>query len=177
MVTGSGQLGAFWRRELEGQFERFHDRLTFVWSDDLSLAEILRRVRASRPTRRSSISPSAPTRRAGRMRTSECIADLRATANAPLFGVQSVLVGRGIVGGTLMSLDDLSRRNVADAAVRLLNGAPPASVTVPAQRPGPPIFDWRELQRWDIPESRLPAGQRRALSRAEPVAAHTGARC
>ena len=24
--------------------------------------------------------------------------------------------------------------------------------------PGPPMFDWRELQRWGIPESRLPAG-------------------
>ena len=24
--------------------------------------------------------------------------------------------------------------------------------------PGQPIFDWRELQRWGIPESRLPPG-------------------
>ena len=29
---------------------------------------------------------------------------------------------------------------------------------VPPQRPGQPIFDWRELQRWGIPESRLPPG-------------------
>ena len=28
----------FWRRELEKQFTRFHDRLTFVWFDQLSLA-------------------------------------------------------------------------------------------------------------------------------------------
>ena len=40
----------------------------------------------------------------------------------------------------------------------LLNGATPKSITVPLQRPGPPIFDWRELQRWGIPESRLPPG-------------------
>ena len=43
MVMGSGQLGQFWRRELEEQFKRFHERLTFVWSNDLSLPEILRR--------------------------------------------------------------------------------------------------------------------------------------
>ena len=43
MVMGSGPLGQFWRRELESQFGRFHDRLTFVWSDDLSFQEILRR--------------------------------------------------------------------------------------------------------------------------------------
>jgi len=43
-------------------------------------------------------------------------------------------------------------------AVRLLNGAPPASINVSPQRPDQPIFDWRELERWSIPESRLPPG-------------------
>ena len=43
MIMGSGQLGQSWHRELETQFKRFRDRVTFVWSDDLSLAEILRR--------------------------------------------------------------------------------------------------------------------------------------
>ena len=42
MVMGSGPLGRFWRRELESEFGRFHDRLTFVWSNDLSLQDILR---------------------------------------------------------------------------------------------------------------------------------------
>ena len=43
VVTGSGQIGQFWHRELENTFRRFHDRLTFVWFEDLSLAEMLRR--------------------------------------------------------------------------------------------------------------------------------------
>ena len=66
-------------------------------------------------------------------------------------------MGAGIVGGTLMSIDDLSR-DTADVAVRLLNGASPSSIRRPPQLPGQPIFDWRELQRWGIPESRLPPG-------------------
>ena len=94
------------------------------------------------------------------------LADLHATANAPLFSLQSVMLGTGIVGGTLMANDQTSR-NIADAAIRLLNGEPPRSVRVPPQSPGPPLFDWRELQRWGIPESRLPAGERRPLSGAE----------
>ncbi len=57
----------------------------------------------------------------------------------------------------MMSIDNLAR-NTADVAVRLLNGAPPKSITVPPQLPGSPTFDWRELQRWGITESRLPAG-------------------
>ena len=43
-------------------------------------------------------------------------------------------------------------------AVRLLNGAPPRSIRVTPQAPGPPTYDWRELQRWGIPENRLPPG-------------------
>jgi hypothetical protein len=71
--------------------------------------------------------------------------------------MQSVYVGSGVVGGTMMSIDNLAR-NTADVAIRLLNGAPPRSVKLPPQRPGQPVFDWRELQRWSIAESRLPAG-------------------
>jgi hypothetical protein len=85
------------------------------------------------------------------------LADLRATANAPVFGGQSVHLGAGAVGGTMMPVDTLAR-NTADVAVRLLNGAPPGSIRVPPQRPDQPIFDWRELQRWGIPDSRLPPG-------------------
>ena len=92
------------------------------------------------------------------------LADLHATANAPLFAAHSVFLGAGIVGGTLMSIDDLSR-NTADVAVRLLNGAPPSSINVPPQQPGQPIFDWRELQRWGIPESRLPPAASCAIAR------------
>ena len=49
-------------------------------------------------------------------------------------------------------------RDTADVAVRLLHGAAPTSIDVPLQVPGQPIFDWRELERWGIPESRLPPG-------------------
>jgi C4-dicarboxylate-specific signal transduction histidine kinase len=56
-----------------------------------------------------------------------------------------------------MSIDDLSR-STADAAIRILNGAQPSNITVTPQRPGTPVFDWRELQRWGIAESRLPQG-------------------
>ena len=33
VVAGTGQLGEFWRRELEEPFSRFRDRLTFEWLD------------------------------------------------------------------------------------------------------------------------------------------------
>ncbi len=157
MVNGSGQIGRFWHQQLNEQFKRFHDRLTFVWSDDLSLPEILRRC-ASLPAHSAIFYLVFGTDAAGAAYADERVfADLHATANAPLFAPHSVYLGSGIVGGRLMSVDDLGR-HTADAALRILNGASPSSVRVPLQLPGQPIFDWRELQRWGIPESRLPSG-------------------
>ncbi len=157
MVAGSGPAGKFWRRELDEPFARFHDRLTFVWFDDLSLAEMLHRS-ASLPDNSAILYITFGTDSAGAAYADErVLAKLHATANAPIFSALSVHLGAGMVGGSLMAMDDLARRS-ADVAIRLLNGAPPTSFNVPPQLAGQPIYDWRELQRWGIPESRLPPG-------------------
>ena len=96
------------------------------------------------------------------------LADLHATANAPLFGAQSVYLGAGVVGGSLMSIDDLSR-STADVAVRLLNGAPPASINVPPQLARSTDLRLARVAAVGHPREPVAAGQRRALSRSEPV--------
>ncbi len=157
MVVGSGPIGQFWRRELENEFRRFHDQLTFVWFDQLSVQETLRRS-ASLPENSAIVYVIFSTDGAGVAFADErMFAELHATANAPLFAPFSVYLGTGVVGGSLLSISDLSR-DTADVAGRLLNGAPPSSIRLPSRAAGPPTFDWRELQRWGIPESRLPPG-------------------
>ena len=157
MVMGSGQIGKFWHKQLNELFTRFHDHLTFVWSDDLSLPEILRRC-ASLPAHSAIFYFTFGTDASGAAYADDrVLADLHATANAPLFAMHSVFTGSGIVGGRLMSIDNLAH-STAGVALRLMDGASPGSIRIPPQRPGQPTFDWRELQRWHIPESRLPAG-------------------
>jgi len=157
MVMGPGPQGTFWRRELEDQFARFRDRLTFLWANDLSFQEVVRRA-ANLPRHSAILYINLTTDAQGGTYADErVLADLHASANAPMFGRHTVMLGRGIVGGRLVSIEDLSR-STADVASRLLQGAPPASVRVPPHVTGPPTFDWRELQRWRIAESRLPAG-------------------
>ena len=157
MVVGSGPIGQFWRRELENEFRRFHDQLTFVWFDQLSVQETLRRS-ASLPENSAIVYVIFSTDGTGVAFADErMFAELHATANAPLFAPFSVYLGAGVVGGSLLSISDLSR-DTADVAGRLLNGAPPSSIRLPSRAAGQPTFDWRELQRWGIPESRLPPG-------------------
>jgi len=157
MVMGSGEIGRFWRQQLNEPLSRFHDRLTFVWSDDLSLEELKLRC-ASLPAHSAILYLTFGTDAAGAAYADErVLADLHAAANAPLFAAHSVYLGSGIVGGRLMSIEDLAS-HTADAGLRLLKGASPSSVRIPPQSPGEPTFDGRELQRWRIPESRLPSG-------------------
>ena len=157
MVIGAGAYRDFWRPELENQFRRFQNRLTFVWLEDQSLSEVLRRC-AHLPDHSAILYVTFLADAQGASYAEEqVVGDLHATANAPLFGVRSVLMGSGMIGGPMMAVDDLSRKT-ADVTLQLLEGASPRSISVPPLGPGQPIFDWRELQRWGISESRLPAG-------------------
>ena len=42
--------------------------------------------------------------------------------------------------------------------MRILRGEVPSSISVKPLGPSPPVYDWRELRRWGISESRLPPG-------------------
>ena len=157
MIVGSGSLGQFWRRVLEGEFTRFRDRVAFTWSGDLSLTDILSRV-ASLPSHSAIVYLTFGTDALGGAYADEqVLASLHAAAKAPMFGAFTPLFGHGIVGGSMMSIGGLAR-NTADVASQILKGAAPATLRTRAQSPGEPTFDRRELQRWGIPESRLPAG-------------------
>jgi signal transduction histidine kinase len=157
MVTGSGSMGRFWRRELEGEFARFQGRVEFVWSDELSLSDVLQRC-ASLPSHSAIVYLAFGTDVTGAAYADEqVLADLHARANAPLFGTHSSLLGHGIVGATRLSIGDVAS-STAEVASRILKGEAPGRLRLPPHAPSQPVFDWRELHRWGIPEGRLPSG-------------------
>jgi hypothetical protein len=84
---------------------------------------------------------------------------LNAVSNSPIFSFSDSFFGHGIVGGPLLSVPDYSQQT-ANIAVRLLRGEAPSDVRMPPVGLSTPKFDWREMQRWGIPESRLPWGTR-----------------
>ena len=102
------------------------------------------------------------------------LADLHAKTNAPLFGAQSVYLGAGYCR-RIPAVHRRSTAETADVAIRLLAGASPQSIKLPLQGAGRPTFDWRELERWGIPESRLPPGSV-VHYRVLACGAHTGSR-
>ena len=80
---------------------------------------------------------------------------LHAVANAPIFSYVDSNLGRGIVGGPLISVEEVAHRGAA-VALRIFGGEPAGSIKTPTLGLAAPVYDWRELQRWSIRESALP---------------------
>jgi len=82
---------------------------------------------------------------------------LAASSSAPVFGIYPTLLGAGSVGGVMM--DPVATGRDTAETVRATIGLPRSS-TLPFARGGmgPPTFDWKQLWRWGIAESRLPPG-------------------
>jgi signal transduction histidine kinase len=77
-------------------------------------------------------------------------------ANAPVFGMSDTYIGRGIVGGYVISQGDQGRI-AADIVSRLLAGQQAKDIPI-FTAPSYYMFDWRQLQRWRLEVTRLPAG-------------------
>jgi len=75
-------------------------------------------------------------------------------ANAPVFGISDTYLGNGIVGGDLMRFQEQGKVT-ARIVSELLEGKKAQDIPIETVPTGY-AFDWKALQRWHIPESRLP---------------------
>ena len=156
-VMGTSAFEDYWHGESVREFHRFTDRPRIVWLNTLSFDDVLARA-AAMPPRSAIFYLSMNVDGKGILQSDErALTQLHSVANAPLFSLYDFQLGHGIVGGPLISMNDLARHSV-DVALRLLSGESPASIKTAVQEHGPPVYDWRELQRWGISEARLPAG-------------------
>jgi signal transduction histidine kinase len=78
-------------------------------------------------------------------------------ANAPIFTFDLSHFNGEVVGGPMFSPAE-GARSTAAVAVRMLGGEKASGITVPPIEFSAPKYDWRQLQRWNISESRLPPG-------------------
>jgi signal transduction histidine kinase len=157
VVIGDSPIERYWVEQIRDELKPFNDRIVFTWLNDLSLDQMIKRVAALPP--RSAIffgilsvdAAGVPHEEAKALR------ELHAAANAPIFSYGDAFFGDGIVGGPLGSIENVGRQ-AAGVAVRILGGEAPGSIKTAPIGFVTPKFDWRELQRWNISESRLPEG-------------------
>ena len=157
VVIGASEFEQFWLTEVKRGLRRFEGRLTFIWTNELSFEEMLKGCASLPPHSAIFYGVLSTDAKGVRQAEKRTLGAFHAAANAPIFGLHSTQLGRGIVGGPLLSIEDLSR-NTATVAVRMLSGESPHNLTTPTQGAATPTFDARELRRWGIGEDRLPPG-------------------
>lgn len=157
VVVGTSPIEKFWKEAIGKELEPLAGRIRLSWTDQLSFEDLLKRASALPPNSaifwELMIVDAAGVVHEG----GTALSRLHAVTNAPIFSYDESFFGSDIVGGPLLLVADNSRQAAA-VAVRILNGEKPGDIKAPPVEFASPMFDWREIQRWGISESRLPPG-------------------
>jgi signal transduction histidine kinase len=157
VVIGDSPNERFWRLQIERELEPLKNRVTFLFYNELSFDEILKQA-ASLPPNSAIFWVQPQVDVLGAVNEGDrALRELSTVANAPIFSYDDSFLSGEIVGGPMTSVS-VTTRTTTDVALRILGGEKPAGITTPVLQYGPAKYDWRQLQRWGISESRLPPG-------------------
>jgi signal transduction histidine kinase len=87
----------------------------------------------------------------------ESLSALASEASAPIFSYDGSFFEGALVGGPMFSVME-SSAVTANVANRILSGERAGDIKTRPIEFAAPMFDWRQLRRWGIAESSLPAG-------------------
>lgn len=157
VVTGANAWDRAWEARVRSLVPRMPPQLEIEFLSGLPTAAVQRRLRELPP---DSIvfTPGYHRDGAGREFSPREAAQLvAAAAPVPVYGTFSSFVGTGVVGGRMADYEDMGREG-AKMVIALLDGADPATIAHASVTPTPLQLDWRQLQRWGIPDEAVPAG-------------------
>ncbi len=155
LISGTSFIDRVWQATAKRQLgDRYQGRVAIDYVTDLSVEQVLQRV--AKLSKGTIVLFGAFSRDATGQNLigAEIVRRVAASSTVPVYGPTDTYVGGGIVGGHVVSFQAQGAR-AAELAVRLLAGERPAPVDGGANAY---VFDWRQMQRWGLDETRLPAG-------------------
>ena len=157
VVSGASDTDRGYQDLARAQFRAFDGRLRFTYSSGLAIQDLLRRV-SSLPQHTIvyflSFFDDGHNSKFDELKALDQVA---AVANVPTYVWIDTRMGHGSVGGSVFSVEQAAGA-VANVALRVLKGESPESIPVREIDAHITQFDWRQLRRFGISETRLPAG-------------------
>jgi signal transduction histidine kinase len=157
VVGGVGPYDRHLEAIARNSFLKYESRLEFTYLTDLGMPALIERLK-NLPDHtivyHTSIMQDADGTRF--IDANQSVPLVAGAANAPVFVVDDVDLGKGTVGGYLLSWATIGQ-TVAQMTVRVLNGEKPQDIPI-VKSANVYMFDWRALQRWGLKESNLPPG-------------------
>jgi C4-dicarboxylate-specific signal transduction histidine kinase len=156
VLGGASQRDRRTNAEIVKSIRNMKPDLEIIEATGLSLEEAKARIR-SLPDRTIIVIGSFLFEPNGqRLDVPQLVDEFYPSANAPLFADSDMAMGKGIVGGAVLSVQGAAEV-VGEQLGQLLKGADPDPLPVREVK-NSFIVDWRQLKRWGISERTLPPG-------------------
>ncbi|MGD8521852.1 MAG: PAS domain-containing protein, partial [Desulfobacterales bacterium] len=158
IVSGAHMIDKWLEDSTRQAFKQLEDRLEFHYLSDMTLEEILVMV-SHAPAGSIVFTTTFANDVNGKLyNMKDVTGQLGRVSKAPVFGLFDMLIGHGIVGGSVISFEHVGTR-AGELVLEILRGTKTAE-QIPAVLEVPPLamFDWRQLRHWDLDEGNLPAG-------------------
>ncbi|MCK4508941.1 MAG: PAS domain S-box protein, partial [Desulfuromonadales bacterium] len=138
-------------RRIEPSFQKLH----FAYFNDLVMEDLLLRLKELKPGQVVFTSPTIKNKEGLFYDFATATELLSKASSVPLYGGWDFFLGHGIVGGKLIS-GAAQGTEVAQMALAILNGTDPAMIPVVSDVGSQYMFDYNELEKYQIPLDSLP---------------------
>jgi PAS domain S-box-containing protein len=158
VVSGAHALDRKYEDEARRSFRKWDGQLEFRYLSDIPLQRILDTV-STAPANTIVLLMGFATDVTGKNYTTREVSQrLSEVSKVPVFGLHQVALGYGITGGKLISFEHIGTK-AGELVLDILRGTQtPENIPNILDVPPVPMFDWRQLRRWNLSESALPKG-------------------
>jgi signal transduction histidine kinase len=157
VVSGVSEADRFYQDLARAQFRAFDGRLDFTYSSGLAMPDLFRRLADMPPHTIVYFLSLFDDGHGSKFSELKALDQVAAVASVPTYSWVDSSAGHGHVGGSVLNVEGVARL-VANAALRVLKGESPESIPTREIDGNVARFDWRQLHRWGISETRLPTG-------------------
>lgn len=138
------------------QLARYQDKLDLEYWEGLTPNEVKERLRNAGPNTVAYFIAEYRDRMDHSYSGSDFLEKIATDSAAPIYTLSSTMLGRGTIGGYVYDPQDATRQ-MAEQARAILGGKSADELPIQEGKMHAQLDD-RELKRWGIPESRVPAG-------------------
>jgi len=155
-IAGTSPFNRYWQEQAKAELSGLEQRVKITYLADRPMESLLADVSQLPP---DSIILFLHFFRDGAGKTfnpNEAFSLIAQRANVPIYVFVDQFVGSGSVGGFVYSIESHGTR-AAELATRILKGEKPSDIPIAEVSANLNLFDARQLRRWSISESQLPA--------------------
>ena len=159
VVVGTTALDRSRESQARAEFRAFEGRVEFTYLSGLVTKDLEARLRTLPPHSAVYYVVVSKDGAGELVQQMPYLSRVAAAANAPTYSWADVAVDAGIVGGRRR--DQVAQmKAIATIALRVLRGERADGIPLSSPDTDVDAVDWRQLRRWGLDESRLPAGTR-----------------